>query len=413
MGAGRRQIESVALCVWQCHLRNVSTLSNRTIFVLSCEKTYLSRDGKWYNFGMKKVKLLFLGCFAASVLTALAFVNNLVAIARWWAAFRAAGGDSALVPAAAPGFIPWLDWSAVDYSAVTTLIPMLGFVSMTLALGRMLARRRMRTEDFPFFKGSDQLNIALGLFGTLWGIIVIGYFKLDTVSMADLMQCLHTALFSTLTAVVWVFMIDRPFVRPWFVRLLEAENLAETDESDLGRAVERLVVHLGEASDAFDRRQRAFDAAFEGRQSRFEKASEKRQAAFERAYAARQEAFASAFKSRLTEFADSFRRQQLSAAEAFALREEELSVAITRRVAENELAFKKRMEELDAFFVARMAKFDEEFARREREYAETLRRRIDELSASAAEARERAGEANERAARLDARLKAVTMALHD
>ena len=30
MDAGRRQIESVALCVWQCHLRNVSTLSNRT-----------------------------------------------------------------------------------------------------------------------------------------------------------------------------------------------------------------------------------------------------------------------------------------------------------------------------------------------------------------------------------------------
>ena len=30
MGAGRRQIESVALCVWQCHLRNISTLSNRT-----------------------------------------------------------------------------------------------------------------------------------------------------------------------------------------------------------------------------------------------------------------------------------------------------------------------------------------------------------------------------------------------
>ena len=30
MSAGRRQIESVAICVWQCHLRNVSTLSNRT-----------------------------------------------------------------------------------------------------------------------------------------------------------------------------------------------------------------------------------------------------------------------------------------------------------------------------------------------------------------------------------------------
>ena len=35
MGAGRRQIESVALCVWQCHLRNVSTLSNRTP-IFSC-----------------------------------------------------------------------------------------------------------------------------------------------------------------------------------------------------------------------------------------------------------------------------------------------------------------------------------------------------------------------------------------
>jgi hypothetical protein len=31
MGAGRRQIESVALCVWQCHLRNVSTLSKRGV----------------------------------------------------------------------------------------------------------------------------------------------------------------------------------------------------------------------------------------------------------------------------------------------------------------------------------------------------------------------------------------------
>ena len=30
MSAGRKCAESVALCVWQCHLRNVLTLSNRT-----------------------------------------------------------------------------------------------------------------------------------------------------------------------------------------------------------------------------------------------------------------------------------------------------------------------------------------------------------------------------------------------
>ena len=39
MGAGRRQIESVALCVWQCHLRNASTLYNRTLYgtLLICQ----------------------------------------------------------------------------------------------------------------------------------------------------------------------------------------------------------------------------------------------------------------------------------------------------------------------------------------------------------------------------------------
>ena len=31
--------ESVALCVWQCHLRNVSTRSNRT--------PVFEEDGKW------------------------------------------------------------------------------------------------------------------------------------------------------------------------------------------------------------------------------------------------------------------------------------------------------------------------------------------------------------------------------
>ena len=33
---GPAQIESVALCVWQCHLRNVSTLSNRTRVPAGC-----------------------------------------------------------------------------------------------------------------------------------------------------------------------------------------------------------------------------------------------------------------------------------------------------------------------------------------------------------------------------------------
>ena len=237
----------------------------------------------------KAIVLLVL-CMGATAFCALAFANNVVAIIQWWSAFLAAGGDSSSVAAKMPGFIPWLAWSAVDYSAVTTFIPTLGFLYMTLALARMAVGRRARPGDFPFFRGSDQLNVALGLFGTLWGIIVIGYFRLDTVTMADLMQCLHTALFSTLMAVVWVFLFDRPLVRPYFTRLLERSGLAETDDGDLAAAVERLVERLDAASDAFDRRQAEFEAAFQ-----------RRQAAYERDFDARQREYVEFFRRRIDE----------------------------------------------------------------------------------------------------------------
>ena len=250
---------------------------------------------------MKKVKVLLALCAAATAFFALAFANNVAAIFNWWSSFLAVGGDSSAFAAKAPGFVPWLDWTVVDYSAVTTFIPALGFLCMTLSLARMAAGRRCRAGDFPFFRGSDQLNVALGLFGTLWGIIVIGYFRLDTVTMADLMQCLHTALFSTLMAVVWVFLVDRPLVRPYFTRLLERSGLAETDEGDLAAAVERLVARLGAASDAFDRRQAEFEAAFERRQAAYEQKFAERQAAYERDFDARQKEYVEFFRRRIDE----------------------------------------------------------------------------------------------------------------
>ena len=240
---------------------------------------------------LKRDRTVTLSLFAASsalaLVALLAFINNVVALVRWWKAFLAAGGDTTDVPAHVSGCFSWLDWSAVDYSAVTTFIPLLGFTCMAVAAGRMLRGRRMAAGDFPFFRGSDQLNVALGLFGTLWGIIVIGYFKLDTVTMADLMQCLHTALFSTLMAVVWVFMIDRPLVRPLFTRLLERSGLAETDDGDLAAAVDRLVLRLGVASDAFDARQRAYEAAFETRLADYEKEFDARQKEYAEFFARR------------------------------------------------------------------------------------------------------------------------------
>jgi len=309
---------------------------------------------------MKKAKALLALCAAATSVAALAFLNNVVAVVRWWSAFLAAGGDSASVSAKMPGFIPWLDWTAVDYSAVTTFIPLLGLACMTAGLARIAGGRRVRAGDFPFFRGSDQLNVALGLFGTLWGIIVIGYFKLDTVSMADLMQCLHTALFSTLTAVVWVFMVDRPLVRPFFTRLLEKSGLAETDDGDLAAAVDRLVVRLGAASDAFERRQKEFEGAFRRRLAEFESEAARRASAQAEDLERRTSAFAEAAERRRGEYA--------------------------------------------AHFEERLAKYELAFERRQKEYVDFFRRELDALE-------RRAKAADEARAAADARLAGVAAAL--
>ena len=89
-----------------------------------------------------------------TVLSGLAFVNNVSAIARWWMAFNASGGDAALVPATCPGIIPWLDWSAVDYSCVATFIPFLGFLLITLGLGRVIAGKQQDPESFQIGRAS-------------------------------------------------------------------------------------------------------------------------------------------------------------------------------------------------------------------------------------------------------------------
>ncbi len=298
---------------------------------------------------MKKLVPLFVVCLAATVVAALAFVNNCVVIVRWWQAFLAVGGDTSALTTEVTGILPWLDWAAVDHSGVTTFIPFLGFLMMTLSAGRLLRGACVRGEEFPFFKGSDQLNVALGLFGTLWGIIVIGYFKLDTVTMADLMQCLHTALFSTLMAVVWVFMIDRPLVRPFFLKLATRANLLEIEDSDLAAAVDALIVRLGKASDAFDRRQATYEKAFA-----------QRQAAFEKTFYAQQKEF--------------------------------------------ERVLMRGLEDLDAACKKRVEAYEREFELRQKEYVETFRRRLDELQT-------RTAEASARAEAAEKRLAAVTNAL--
>ena len=187
-----------------------------------------------------------------TVFSGLAFLNNIAAIFGWWAAFRRFGGDAARVPHTSAGILPWLEWSAVDYSSVTTLIPFIGFFLIVLGLTRALAGRPQDTDVFPFFKGYDQLNIALGLIGTLWGIIIIGYFQMETVTMGNLMMCLHTALFSTLMAVVWVFIVDHSILRPLALRVLRTLQGHEHEDEDVLEVLDKLTASAGGLCDVWN-----------------------------------------------------------------------------------------------------------------------------------------------------------------
>lgn len=187
-----------------------------------------------------RAHLYIVAAAALAVFSGLAFINNISAVFRWWGEFSGNGGDATLIPDKCPGIIPWLDWTAVDYSLVTTFIPFLGFILIVRGLEKALAGKYQDPECFPFFKAYDQLNISLGLIGTLWGIIIIGYFKMDTVGMGDLMMCLHTALFSTLMAVVWVFIVDHSVLRPMVLRVLRELQGSEHEEEELIDIIDKL-----------------------------------------------------------------------------------------------------------------------------------------------------------------------------
>ena len=332
-----------------------------------------------------KAALLFAVFAAAAAFSALAFADNVSVVARWWAAFAAAGGDAAAMPDRISGFLPWFDRFAVDHSCATTFIPLLGFALAARGAWRVLRRRPADPAFFPFFpffRSFDQLVVALGLAGTLWGIILIGWYDLEPVSMRDLMVCLHTALFSTLMAVVWVYFVDHPVVRPLLRGLLrdagldgaererasldellaslregarglrdawdgqrdalaglsaavagvrgEADRFAESgaraSESlgrDLPLAVQALSARLAAAGDAFDARQRAYEEAAEARQRAAEKAAEERVRAADEALAAR-----------LAEHAKALDERARVADEALAARLDEHRRSLEQRLSE-------------------------------------------------------------------------------
>lgn len=137
-------------------------------------------------------------------LTGLAWYNN-IRVALQWNPNDGHGGTYL-------GPVSWLDWSAVDFSTASTFIPFFGVLLIAAGFFRISKAKENSDvlEHFPFFGSYIPITIALGLIGTVWGLIMIGYYDPKKVQMAQLILCLRTALYSTLVALVWVFLFVLP-----------------------------------------------------------------------------------------------------------------------------------------------------------------------------------------------------------
>lgn len=189
---------------------------------------------------------------AATIVSGLAWFNN-VAIAIEWYQDIQKGKNYKIVSTEAElkeaekqkmeakiysGPIPQLAWwSKVDISTVTTFVPFLGFLLIAIGLIKIIiwgyAAPKIISEYFPFFDDYDRKMVILGLAGTFWGLIMIGYYP-GKPDMSHLVLCLHTALYSTLIAVLWVFFVTMPGqkVMAWWLEKCTGLKIgADTDIS--------------------------------------------------------------------------------------------------------------------------------------------------------------------------------------
>lgn len=375
---------------------------------------------------------------ALTILSGLAFANNVAVVIRWSRAFTAAAGNAAEIPGKIPGPIPWLDWSAVDYSCASTFIPFFGFLLFTRALFRILTGVRHDAAHFPFFKSYDQVNVSLGLIGTLWGIILIGYYDMETVTMASLMLCLHTALFSTLVAVVWVFLVVHPLLQPLALSLLEEADLAfEEDDRGLGEILSDLRAAADGIGSTLAREESAvtaFASAVEGAAARLSgfsdavgahaEAIERREREADALLARRLEAIGKAQDEALGKFAAAAGEAASASRIAAETAANDISKAVSaaldamaaaRKAGDAQIAaaFEERLKAMDAADMERRKKFAEALsarlkemdaaqAEREKKFDEVLERRIAKLSKESLENSERAAQAESKIARIRA-----------
>ena len=275
-----------------------------------------------------------------TVFCGLAFIDNIDIVVKYWRDFNACAGDSTKMAAKYAGILPLFDWACVDYSCVTTLIPFFGFLLAAVGCRKLLAGKKIASADtFPYFPSTDLLNISLGLIGTLWGIIVIGYYDMNTVQIDILIQCLHTALFSTLMAVVWVYLIDHPLIRPALQRMLSDDDL-NTDDDEL--AVTEIIDRLREGADGIHKAWRQESESLDKLVSQMTSAGQSLVTVTSAA-----EKAGIAIDKNLTSSVQAFVTKLASAADQIEAQRREADAAAARRMAELDAAFQKRISHLD------------------------------------------------------------------
>lgn len=195
---------------------------------------------------MSKVKYYFFAfvSFVLAFITGVAWLNNVYLLLQW----NPNDGKGVTYF----GFIKCLDWSAVDFSTVATFVPFMGFLLIGIGFIRLSREKGNISEYFPFFKIYNDFTGTLGLIGTVWGLVMIGFYKPETITMADLITCLQTALWSTLIALLWVYFVANP-VR-WMMHYCHKQVVGEVvgSDSDLATQFDILGCSASKSSQGLD-----------------------------------------------------------------------------------------------------------------------------------------------------------------
>ncbi len=157
-------------------------------------------------------------------------------------------------------FTAWAESMAVDFSTVSTLVPLLIFIFPLIMSLRIIAKQRVNPDyihslqwdpyppQFPFFL------VMLGLTGTLYGLFIglgvsgvaeLGEATADTIreTIDRLLDGTATALLSSLVGLIGAFLVARPLT--WLFRRVAGVPAAE-DHQPLSETLAVLNRDLGE-----------------------------------------------------------------------------------------------------------------------------------------------------------------------